>query len=594
MQGVDLLHRERSQKCPRATRVKPKLRHYPELESVRDVLDILGPGITVLRHVTAGTRSLVTMTEAMDTSGFLSQEFGSVAGIALQQAQEELTLARQETSSLQQLLSLQGLDADTFLPPIGFGADSGVSTSTTERVEIMLDEAISATTFLTSFLGYDEPRTYLLIGQNQNEIRATGGFIGVAVQVTLDGGELTELVFHDSTEVDAPPYAENPIPPEGVYWYLWMDRLLFRDANWNPHFPDSAAKVAEIFELAQGVKVDGVITSSKKMAHELVALFGDITVPGVEGPLTKELSSEYSEGIRIYQCLPRHISARGKRCFDEDLFFALKDRMTSQYPPDLRRSIIGLLKDQLDQKNVLVHVFPPVENSLLWEQGWNGAVPVVDHDFLMVVDSSLPGHSNSAVQRSLEYRVALDPERPMKAEVRLRYDNSDIPKNEVCLQFAWEVYHCYWNYFRTYVSPMATDIELPNVPLHEGSLKLIWGYPDADSSSVVLQADVGPARLTELGGYIAVEPGSITTVPINYQLPPEILRSTAPRVVEYRVLLQKQPGMDQDVISMGVQLPPGAELVATTPEFNSRQGRWLSFDFPLVKDTVIAVTFQMD
>ena len=139
-------------------------------------------------------------------------------------------------------------------------------------------------------------------------------------------------------------------PPEGVYWYLWMDRLLFRDANWNPHFPDSAAKVAEIFELAQGVKVDGVITSSKKMAHELVALFGDITVPGVEGPLTKELSSEYSEGIRIYQCLPRHISARGKRCFDEDLFFALKDRMTSQYPPDLRRSIIGLLKDQLTRR----------------------------------------------------------------------------------------------------------------------------------------------------------------------------------------------------------------------------------------------------
>ena len=77
-----------------------------------------------------------------------------MAGIALQQAQEELTLARQETSSLQQLLSLQGLDADTFLPPIGFGADSGVSTSTTERVEIMLDEAISATTFLTSlYLG---------------------------------------------------------------------------------------------------------------------------------------------------------------------------------------------------------------------------------------------------------------------------------------------------------------------------------------------------------------------------------------------------------------------------------------------------------
>ena len=58
----------------------------PELGEVSRFLDILVPGVSLLRHVTAGTRSLVTMAEAMETSGFLSQEFGEVVGDALEEA----------------------------------------------------------------------------------------------------------------------------------------------------------------------------------------------------------------------------------------------------------------------------------------------------------------------------------------------------------------------------------------------------------------------------------------------------------------------------------------------------------------------------
>jgi hypothetical protein len=41
----------------------------------------------------------VTIAEAVETAGFLSREFGDVAGLALVQAQEELALAREEASS---------------------------------------------------------------------------------------------------------------------------------------------------------------------------------------------------------------------------------------------------------------------------------------------------------------------------------------------------------------------------------------------------------------------------------------------------------------------------------------------------------------
>ena len=273
-----------------------------ELAAVRNVLDTLGPGVTLLRHVTAGTRSLVTMAEAIESTGFLSRDFGAVAGPALEEARQELKLAREEAAALQELLSLQGIDAETFLPAFVFGGDTGVSVRTTQRVELLLDKAISGTEFLSSSLGFDGPKTYLLLGQNQKEIRATGGFIGIAGQATLDKGELIELVFHDSTTVDREPLTGNPNPPEGLFWYLWMGRLLFRDANWNPHFPAAAAQVSEVYYLGQGVRADGVITGSKSLMLDLVEAFGDITVPGADGTLTREVAEAYTDGQISYAC----------------------------------------------------------------------------------------------------------------------------------------------------------------------------------------------------------------------------------------------------------------------------------------------------
>ena len=129
-----------------------------ELEAVREVLDILGPGVTLLRHVTAGTRSLVAMAEAVETTGFLSADFGVLAGAALEEAKQELVLARQEVSSLQTLLSVQGIRAESFLPSFALPGDSGTTITTTNRVEALLDKAISATDFMGSFMGYDGPR----------------------------------------------------------------------------------------------------------------------------------------------------------------------------------------------------------------------------------------------------------------------------------------------------------------------------------------------------------------------------------------------------------------------------------------------------
>ena len=327
---------------------------------------------------------------------------------------------------------------------------------------------------------------------------------------------------------------------------------------------------------------------------DLIETFGDISVPEKGGVLTRDRAEALTDGFEGYACQPRHASNRGKRCFDEDAFFALKDRLTTTgLSAPLKRSLVETVKEHLDRNNVLIHVFPPTDDSFLWERGWNGAVPTVDHDYIMVIDSSFPGHSTAGVQPSWDYRVSLNPGQPVESQLRIRYKNSDGPKNEICRQFAWDQYHCYWNYLRVYIPPLARDIEMPDVPLHQGALKLIWGYQDADSATVVPSAPTGTSRLTELGAYIVVEPGSVTTIPLRYRLEPEALRPTAPGVYEYRLFIQKQAGMDEDRVSVGVELPKDAEMLETSPRFTSRRGRWLQFDFLLQSDTFIVVTLRM-
>ena len=180
----------------------------------------------------------------------------------------------------------------------------------------------------------------------------------------------------------------------------------------------------------------------------------------------------------------------------------------------------------------------------------------------------------------------------MNSSRRSYYQQGVRRKDVVCRQSEPAIYHCYWNYFRIYIPKAAVQIKPPQVPLHEGAEKLIWGYPDPDSGSLVQGSDVGAARLNEIGGFIAVEPGSIATVPVDYQLPWKMVLSTGQGIFEYRLLIQKQAGMDTDRVSVRVEPPPGTEIVHTSPEVSRRSGRSVIFDFPLDSNKEVVVVFK--
>ncbi|MCL0044460.1 DUF4012 domain-containing protein, partial [Dehalococcoidia bacterium] len=447
---------------------------------VMRVVDTATQFSLLLAGLGEGLGRFTSTRDRMFTLGPLSPKAAALLGKELPEIRGIIQAAQHELKQLEELMSTDHSDDKSSSILKLATVALGTSALPIQREESLLAVGLKTVDFLTAFLGYDRPKTYLLIGQNDDEIRATGGFIGVVAELTLEKGELTGLRYLDSTTVDAPPYSVNPMPPAPIYKYLWMAKLLFRDSNWNPHFPASAAQISDLYQRNQNVKVDGVIAATEEVILDLVDVFGDIKVPEISTVLSRTLAEQYVEGELPYQCLPRHISGKGKRCFDEDLFQEVLDRLLSDIPPETRGNVIQTFLDRLRNKDLLVHVFDTKAAELLWEQGWNGALRQVDHDYLMIVDSSLPGHARSAVERRVQYHVTLAMGQPIDAELLIQYRHKGQVLDPNCRQALSQPTGCYWNYLRVYIPVIAQDIQVPPIPMHEGSQWLLWGYEPAD------------------------------------------------------------------------------------------------------------------
>ncbi len=140
---------------------------------------------------------------------------------------------------------------------------------------------------LDPLLGFDRPRTYLVAGLNEGELRATGGFMGTIGVLTVERGRIVASEYERvySFERELPEY---PAPPDDLAVTMGAGRWLLRDANWWPDFPTSAESVLDLFEDHQGVRADGVIAINTLLTGRLVEVFAPIDLPEYPETMTAE------------------------------------------------------------------------------------------------------------------------------------------------------------------------------------------------------------------------------------------------------------------------------------------------------------------
>lgn len=448
---------------------------------------------------------------------------------------------------------------------------------------------------LPELMGGEEPRNYLIVAQNEDEIRATGGFISGAGLLTVDEGKIVALSFEDANTVDDWRNKPYDFPPEPLYELMGLELFLFRDANFWPDFPTSAERIMQLYKYGMdSPDLDGVIAVDQQFVAMLVAVTGPLEIGSLETTVNhRNVIANMRDAWAIEEGESPGEWVMRRKDFMGPFANALQTKLYSNFGEVDPLFLAQTMHDAFSQKHVQVYVRDPRVAAVLDELDWDGRLETPDQgDMLMVVDTEV-GYSkaNALMEKSLTYEVSLNDDGSGTANLTLGYEHTGSARNQECTQIVRYtevrsydelVQRCFWNYLRLYVPPGSR--------LQDGT-----DHQVASDAFAFSEGWRGSAQTQEMGENYTVF-SNFLIVPVG-QAVTSSYRYTLPRVVSgneqkhYRLQILKQAGQKAIDLEVRVTLPPGSVLVEATPAFET-DGQSLLFKGELAQDMTLSLTYR--
>ncbi len=275
----------------------------------------------------------------------------------------------------------------------------------------------------------EKPKTFLLLFQNNWELRPGGGFIGSFGILTIKNGHIEKLEIHDTGNFDGRiPNVEQP--PYPMKEYLRIPSWQMRDSNYSPDFPTNAQKAEYFYHLGQGEEqFDGVVGVTTNVLIALLRVTGPVQLEGYPGTYDSE-NAIYTLEHQVEQAYLEQDIQKGDR---KEVMRALAEAILQKLQPLTLSQKIRLAQVALEElKNKNIQVFFHDENiqKVVAGRGWSGSVdPLWQNDFLMLVDANLGAFkSDSLMKREIHYTLDMSGE-SSQATVEVTYSHTGTEKN---------------------------------------------------------------------------------------------------------------------------------------------------------------------
>ena len=209
-----------------------------------------------------------------------------------------------------QLVVAQGIDASTTVGP--------VEDAVTRLVDVLgkaseqVDVAARAVDLAPAMMGVDGSRDYLVLFQNNAELRSTGGIPGAVALLHVEGGKLSLVQQASSSDFPRAAAPVLPLPPEAEGLYGAITGQYIQDVNLTPQFPLSAQLASEMWKRQFGTTVDGVLSMDPVALSYLMTATGPITLP----------TGDVLTSDNVVPLLLSEAYSRYEEPAQQDLFFA--------------------------------------------------------------------------------------------------------------------------------------------------------------------------------------------------------------------------------------------------------------------------------
>lgn len=432
---------------------------------------------------------------------------------------------------------------------------------------------ITAKTLLSTapdLLGLGGRRKYLVLLQNNMELRATGGFIGSFAILSLENGHLYDLPIYDVYQADGQlkGHVEPPLP---IKEYLGEANWFLRDSNWDPDFPTSARRAEWFLQKTLGEDVQGTIGVNIYTLAAVLKALGGVKVPDYNETVTGDNIFERAEYYSEANFFP---GSTGKKEFLSAVSSALFAKLSSADPASVLTLSRSLLQS-IDEKNTTLSVFSSTSSQTFNALGWDGGLrdlpcPSLEGatscfaDYAMLVDSNLGvNKANYFLHRRLNMATTIDIDLNVSHKLSVIYENTATSST-------WPA-GAYKNYSRLYLPP-ASVVESVNI-----------GGKVLGPKELTLYAEHGK---TVAGFLVEVPVSSTVEVSVEYRLGGSLVGASP----LYSFYWQKQPGTDQDPLTLTVNYPLFLRPLVVSPQ-GSLGTQQLQFTLANTTDRRVTVQF---
>jgi len=380
-------------------------------------------------------------------------------------------------------------------------------------------------------LGLDEPRQYLVLFQNDKELRPTGGFLTAYSIMKVDKAKFEPVSSNDIYNLDAKYRPQIPAPDPIVKYikgpYILSKNIRLRDMNWSPDFAETMALFIPEAKKAGVGDIDGVIAVDTQLLVNLLDVLGQIGVPGF-GNFSTQITDKCNCPQVIYE-LESFADVEGPIIWDP-----LTGKIIYRPPnSDNRKKIIGPLMNSIlanamgqpkekipalfeaafksfSEKHVLIYVFDEKSQTAAESFGIAGKIKSYDGDYLHINDANLGGRkSNLYVTQEVDQEIVVAKDGTVEKTVTITYKNPE--KHDGWLNSVLP------NWVRIYV-PKGSQLIAA-----EGLEDKAQPYEDLGK--------------TVFAGFFQLRPEGVSKVTFKYKLPGKFSK-------DYNLLIQKQPGTD--------------------------------------------------
>ncbi len=503
-----------------------------------------------------------------------------------------------------------------------------------------LDNFVSAGVKLKEVLGLSRDKRYLLIFQNNAEMRGSGGFLGSYALVDIRDGQIRNLEVPGGGSYDTEGGMKvSIVAPEPLWlvsplWHFW-------DANWWPDWPTTAKNLMWFYEKSGGPSVDGVISFTPTVVERLLSITGPIDLTAEYGLVIdknnfwetvqkiterENLAKTHPEAIvglpatsaviksdlPLEQGLDNNSENKPKKIIG-DLLVKILETLPQKLNQENLVKIITVWEENMSEKQILFYFNDPTLQSEFAGRNWAGEVRLTDKDYLMVVNTNIAGQKSD---RLMSERIDLISEAGVNGglinTVTITRTHNGL-KNEALTG----VRNVDW--LRVYV-PLGSELlsasgfVAPDAEYLQDKPEAGWVKTPllAAETAAATDSATGVKIYTEnnktvFANWLMVDPGQTATVVIKYRLPFNIftaktddswlkrlngwINADAPQLLPYSLLVQKQPGSRPSEFTSRLRLPDSLNVFWRWPENSSGPDGW-EINAPLDSDKYYSLLLE--